>query len=86
VDDRERSVAESGEASSGVVATGPSGAAPSVWGRDELAAGEMWNSNSVVAWLLVVSGLSAEAVSPPRSGRAPGWNAGVVVARREAGP
>jgi hypothetical protein len=56
-----------------------------VWGRDELAAGEMWNSNSVVAWLLVVSGLRAEAVSPPRSGRAPGWNAGVVVARREAG-
>jgi hypothetical protein len=45
----------------------------------------MWNSNSVVAWLPVVSGLSAEAVSPPRSGRAPGWNAGVVVARREAG-
>src|SRR6266498_471215 len=23
-----------------------------VWGRDELAAGEMWNSNSIIAWLL----------------------------------
>ena len=23
-----------------------------VWGRDELGAGEMWNSNSVTAWLL----------------------------------
>ena len=23
-----------------------------VWGRDELAAGEMWNSNSIIAWLI----------------------------------
>ena len=30
-----------------------------VWGRDELAAGEMWNSNSVVAWLLARSGIDA---------------------------
>ena len=22
------------------------------WGRDELGAGEMWNSNSLIAWLL----------------------------------
>jgi hypothetical protein len=26
-----------------------------VWGRDELGAGEMWNSNSVVAWVIARS-------------------------------
>ena len=25
-----------------------------VWGRDELRTGEMWNSNSVIAWLIAV--------------------------------
>jgi hypothetical protein len=53
-----------------------------VWGRDELHAGEMWNSNSVVSWLITRCGLSAESVRPPQGGRAPGWRAGVVVARR----
>jgi hypothetical protein len=53
-----------------------------VWGRDELSAGEMWNSNSVVAWLLVRCGLPIEAIHPPPGGRAPGWNAGIVVANR----
>ena len=53
-----------------------------VWGRDELDAGEMWNSNSVVAWLVACSGLPAESISPPAGGRAPGWHAGLVVARR----
>jgi hypothetical protein len=52
-----------------------------VWGRDELRAGEMWNSNSVVAWLLARSGLPAEEIRPPSGGRAPGWRAGLVVAR-----
>src|SRR6266536_5320418 len=28
-----------------------------VWGRDELAAGEMWNSNSIIAWLIAGCGL-----------------------------
>jgi hypothetical protein len=55
-----------------------------VWGRDELGAGEMWNSNSLTAWLLERSGIDAEAIRPPHRGRAPGWNAGVVVARRSA--
>ena len=55
-----------------------------VWGRDELRAGEMWNSNSVIAWLIVRSGLAIEAIRPPAGGRAPGWNAGIVVARRMA--
>lgn len=54
-----------------------------VWGRDEQHAGEMWNSNSVVAWLIFKAGLTAD-VRPPRNGRAPGWNAGVEVARRNA--
>ena len=56
-----------------------------VWGRDELQAGEMWNSNSVISWLIVRSGLAIESIRPPAGGRAPGWNAGVVVARRMTG-
>jgi hypothetical protein len=55
-----------------------------VWGRDELRAGEMWNSNSVISWLIARSGLDVESIRPPARGRAPGWRAGVVVAiRRE---
>jgi hypothetical protein len=54
-----------------------------VWGRDELAAGEMWNSNSIIAWLIARSGLDAESIRTPVGGRAPGWNAGLVVARRQ---
>jgi len=53
-----------------------------VWGRDELAAHDMWNSNSLVAWLLAGSGIDAEAVQPPAGGRAPGWHAGLVAARQ----
>jgi hypothetical protein len=54
-----------------------------VWGRDELGAGEMWNSNSVVAWLLARAGVDARAGRPPTNGRAPGWDAGHFAARRE---
>jgi hypothetical protein len=54
-----------------------------VWGRDELRAGEMWNSNSVISWLIARGGLSADALRPPSGGRAPGWNAGLVLARRQ---
>ncbi|MDQ1397693.1 MAG: hypothetical protein QOG64_2952 [Acidimicrobiaceae bacterium] len=53
-----------------------------VWGRDELRAGEMWNSNSVSSWLLARGGIDVEHIRPPRSGRAPGWDAGLAVARR----
>jgi hypothetical protein len=53
-----------------------------VWGRDELGAGEMWNSNSTVAWLIERSGLSAGSINPPAGGRAPGWRAGLIVARQ----
>jgi hypothetical protein len=54
-----------------------------VWGRDELGAGEMWNSNSTISWLLARSGLDAESIPLPHAGRAPGWNAGIVIARRQ---
>ena len=53
-----------------------------VWGRDELGAGEMCNSNSTISWLITRSGLDAAAVPLPPGGRAPGWDAGVAVARR----
>jgi hypothetical protein len=54
------------------------------WGRDELAAGEAWNSNSLIAWLLARSGHHVQDVRPPGRGRAPGWSAGLVVAARDA--
>ena len=53
-----------------------------VWGRDELRAGEWWNSNSVISWLIASAGLPIESLCPPRHGRAPGWDAGLEVARR----
>jgi hypothetical protein len=54
-----------------------------VWGRDEVRAGEMWNSNSLISWLITRAGLDVGAVHPPAGGRAPGWDAGITVARRE---
>ena len=53
-----------------------------VWGRDSMRAGEMWNSNSVTSWVLERAGLDTAALGPPLGGRAPGWDAGIVVARR----
>jgi hypothetical protein len=53
-----------------------------VWGRDELKAGEMWNSNSVIAWLIASARLWTNVLWPPPGGRAPGWLAGLAVARR----
>jgi hypothetical protein len=47
------------------------------WGRDELGLVEMWNSNSVVAWVLARAGLAPLAGRPPLGGRAPGWDAGL---------
>ena len=57
-----------------------------IWGRDELRAGEMWNSNSVIAWTLATSGIDLSEVGPPAGGRAPGWDAGRVVAARNGAP
>jgi len=54
------------------------------WGRDDLAVGEMWNSNSLTSWLLARSGHPTDALAPPTHGRAPGWSAGLVIADRQA--
>jgi hypothetical protein len=54
-----------------------------VWGRDEIGAGEMWNSNSLISWLIARAGLDVDTVHPPAGGRAPGWDAGVILARRQ---
>jgi hypothetical protein len=53
------------------------------WGRDEQRTGEMWNSNSLISWLLARSGHDTDALTPPVHGRAPGWFAGLVVAARD---
>lgn len=52
------------------------------WGRDELRTGDMWNSNSLVAWLLARSGADLRRTTLPEGGRAPGWDAGLIVAAR----
>jgi hypothetical protein len=54
-----------------------------VWGRRESGTSEMWNSNSVVAWLLADAGIPMSNLTPPPHGRAPGWDAGRAVALRE---
>lgn len=61
-----------------LVATAPT----PVWGRDELNAGEMWNSNSLIAWVIATAGMATDALRPPDGGRAPGWDAGLEIARR----
>ena len=43
-----------------------------IWGRDELGTGEMWNSNSLISWLIARTGLDAESFHPPTGGRGPG--------------
>jgi hypothetical protein len=69
-----------------VVAQRILGLLPSVptatWGRDELRTGEMWSCNSVISWVLARAGLDTDAIRLPAHGRAPGWDAGVAVARR----
>ncbi|WP_310529939.1 hypothetical protein [Nocardioides sp.] len=56
------------------------------WGRDELGAGEMWNSNSLVSWALARTGHPMDAIRPPPGGRAPGWDAGLALASRMTAP
>ena len=53
------------------------------WGRDELKAGGMWNSNSVISCVLESAHISEAAGAHPRNGSAPGWNVGLVVAQRQ---
>ena len=38
-----------------------------VWGRDELRAGEMWNSNSLTSWLIARSGLPIQSIHPHKA-------------------
>lgn len=52
------------------------------WGRDEQHLGDMWNSNSLIAWLLARAGLDMASVRPPVGGRAPGWAAGLAASSR----
>lgn len=51
-----------------------------VWGA-KMPGGDMWNSNSLISWLLQTSGIDAAELHPPRGGRAPGWRAGIDAAR-----
>jgi hypothetical protein len=53
-----------------------------IWGRDELEVGDMWNSNSVIAWLLAASSVSMDGIRPPPDGRVPGWRAGLAALHR----
>ena len=52
------------------------------WGRDESHVGDMWNSNSIIAWLVAASGIETSSIRPPAGGRAPGWAAGLTAAHR----
>jgi hypothetical protein len=56
------------------------------WGLDEQCTGDMWNSNSLISWLLAVSGHDLSAIVVPAGGRAPGWAAGAAVAERAVVP
>ncbi len=82
--DSPRRLVEDEDCARRVLATVPQVPTP-VWGRDELGTGEMWNSNSIISWVIARSGIDADAIQPPAGGRAPGWHAGVMVAAR-AGP
>lgn len=55
-----------------------------VWGRDEGHTGDMWNSNSVISWLIASASLDPGGIQPPSGGRAPGWRAGIEIAARDA--
>jgi len=57
-----------------------------VWGRDDLRTGDMWNSNSLISWLIARSGIETTSIHPPTGGRAPGWQAGLVLAARQINP
>jgi hypothetical protein len=42
----------------------------------------LYPGTALVSWLLERSGLDTESIHPPAGGRAPGWEAGLVIARR----
>lgn len=57
---------------------------PLTWGAQQPRTGDMWNSNSLISWLLTTSGVDATRYAPPVAGRAPGWVAGIAVAKAAA--
>jgi hypothetical protein len=57
-----------------------------VWGRKPHGYGEMWNSNSVISWLLTAAGVDVEKITARGGGRAPGWRTGIEVARGMSAP
>ena len=61
-----------------------------VWGRDELGTGEMWNSNSVIAWVLARSGIHAESIALRQAGGRPAgepdWKSRAGRSRRRWAP
>lgn len=55
------------------------------WGRRVRGTSEMWTSDSVVSWLLTRAGIDLAQFGPPPGTRAPGWQAGLEIARRPRG-
>lgn len=55
---------------------------PLTWGQDVAEVDDMWNSNSVISWLLARSGVEMSEIHAPDGGRAPGWEAGLAVVER----
>jgi hypothetical protein len=54
-----------------------------VWGRRVRGTAEMWTSDSVISWLLVRAGIDPSGAGPPPGTRAPGWEAGLRLARAD---
>ena len=50
-----------------------------IWGRDQCVE-DMWNSNSVIPWLLTEADSQSKHLVHRAGGRAPGWQAGIAVA------
>jgi hypothetical protein len=57
-----------------------------VWGRDEMRTGDMWSCNSVISWALATAGIAVDDLPLPAHARAPGWTAGLAIARRGCPP
>jgi hypothetical protein len=52
-------------------------------GSDELRTGEMWNSNSLISWLITRSDLDVDSIQRRGAAAPQGWHAGVLTARRQ---
>lgn len=56
------------------------------WGRRVRGTSEMWTSDSVIAWLLMQLGVDLSPIRIPADGRAPGWFAGIELAKKRPRP